>query len=65
MIRHDLHISPFFQFYLWQVRNMRNKEKPLIRRKSDLPQDSGVAKALTSYKRADDFLKTPPDGNKC
>lgn len=50
---------------LFQVRNLRNKDKPLIRRKSDLPQDSGVARALTSYKRADEFLKTPPDGNKC
>jgi len=51
--------------YSKDVRNMRNKDKPLIRRKSDLPQDSGIARALTSYKRADEFLKTPPDGNKC
>lgn len=50
----------------FKVRNMRNKEKPLLRRKSDLPtQDSGVAKTLTSYKRADDYLKTTPDSNKC
>lgn len=51
--------------YSKDVRNLRNKDKPLIRRKSDLPQDSGVARALTSYKRADEFLKTPPDANKC
>lgn len=50
----------------FKVRNMRNKEKPLLRRKSDLPtQDSGVAKTLTNYKRADDYLKTTPDSNKC
>lgn len=52
-------------WFPFQVRNLRNKDKPLIRRKSDLPTDSGVARALTSYKRADEFLKTPPDGNKC
>jgi serine/threonine-protein phosphatase 2A regulatory subunit B' len=48
-----------------KVRNLRNKDKPLLRRKSDLPADTGVAKALTGYKRADDFLKSTPDGNKC
>lgn len=40
-------------------RNFRIKDKP------DLPQDSGVARALTTYKRADEFLKTPSDENKC
>ena len=48
-----------------KVRNMRNKDKPFLRKKSDLPADSGVAKALTGYKRADEFLKTTPDSNKC
>ncbi|XP_055677656.1 serine/threonine-protein phosphatase 2A 56 kDa regulatory subunit gamma isoform isoform X1 [Lutzomyia longipalpis] len=48
----DIHIS-------------KNKEKPLIRRKSDLPQDSGTVRALIEHKRPDEFLHTPPDPNKC
>ncbi|CAG0915058.1 unnamed protein product [Notodromas monacha] len=35
----------------------RNKEKPLLRRKSELPHDSLTAKALIDHKRADDFLR--------
>lgn len=52
--------------YSKDVRNSRNKDKPLLRKKSDLPQDSSVTIALNTYKRSDDYLKTSPnDGNKC
>ncbi|CAN7993117.1 unnamed protein product, partial [Ixodes pacificus] len=36
------------------------KEKPLLRRKSELPLDSLTLKALSDHKRADQFLSTPP-----
>jgi len=35
-------------------------EKPLLRRKSELPVDVLTQKSLDSYKRADEFLSTPP-----
>ena len=35
----------------------RNKEKPLLRRKSDLPHDSMTSKALNDHKRADEFVR--------
>lgn len=44
--------------------NVINKDKPMMRRKSDLPIDSGTARALMSHVRADEYLKTPPDVNK-
>ncbi|KAK2191934.1 hypothetical protein NP493_42g07023 [Ridgeia piscesae] len=37
----------------------KNKDKPLIRRKSDIPHDTYTIKALESHKRADEFLATP------
>uniref|UniRef100_A0A1I8NX19 Serine/threonine protein phosphatase 2A regulatory subunit n=1 Tax=Stomoxys calcitrans TaxID=35570 RepID=A0A1I8NX19_STOCA len=43
----------------------RNMDKPLLRRKSDLPADSGTVHALIEHKRPDEYLKTPPDGNAC
>ncbi|KAI8129825.1 serine/threonine-protein phosphatase 2A 56 kDa regulatory subunit gamma isoform isoform X5 [Lucilia cuprina] len=43
----------------------RNKDKPLLRRKSDLPADSGTVRALIEHKRPDEYLKTPPDANMC
>lgn len=59
-------ITNNFPLHSSQVRNSRNKDKPLLRKKSDLPQDSSVTIALNTYKRADDYLKTSPnDGNKC
>ncbi|XP_066996485.1 serine/threonine-protein phosphatase 2A 56 kDa regulatory subunit gamma isoform isoform X1 [Anabrus simplex] len=48
-----------------EVRKLRNKEKPFIRRKSELPHDTYTMKALSDHKRADEFLPTPPDVNKC
>ncbi|XP_017874762.1 PREDICTED: serine/threonine-protein phosphatase 2A 56 kDa regulatory subunit gamma isoform isoform X1 [Drosophila arizonae] len=43
-----------------EIRGERNKEKPLIRRKSDLPSDSGTVRALIEHKRPDEYLATPP-----
>uniref|UniRef100_A0A1B6F4U8 Serine/threonine protein phosphatase 2A regulatory subunit n=2 Tax=Cuerna arida TaxID=1464854 RepID=A0A1B6F4U8_9HEMI len=48
-----------------EVRKARNKEKPLLRRKSELPHDNYTVRALNDHKRADEFLPTPPDVNKC
>ncbi|CAL7939154.1 unnamed protein product [Xylocopa violacea] len=42
-----------------------NKTKPLLRRKSDLPQDTYTIRALSDHKRADEYLVTPPDPNNC
>ena len=42
----------------------KNEDKPLLRRKSELPTDIYTQKALESHKRADEFLTTPPDINK-
>ncbi|XP_012275567.1 serine/threonine-protein phosphatase 2A 56 kDa regulatory subunit gamma isoform isoform X2 [Orussus abietinus] len=42
-----------------------NTTKPLLRRKSELPQDAYTMRALSDHKRADEFLVTPPDPNKC
>lgn len=36
-----------------------NKEKTLMRRKSELPYDTGIVRALVEHKRVDEFL-TPP-----
>lgn len=41
-----------------QVKKVRNKEKPLLRRKSELPHDQYTIKALSDHKRADDYLTT-------
>jgi hypothetical protein len=56
-----------YTFNCWcsQVQKVRNKEKPLLRRKSELPHDTYTLKALIDHKRADEFLPTPPDVNKC
>ncbi|KAM8705966.1 hypothetical protein ACLKA7_010290 [Drosophila subpalustris] len=49
-----------------EIRGGRNKEKPLVRRKSDLPSDSGTVRALIEHKRPDEYLTTPPpDANNC
>ena len=41
-----------------------NKDKPLLRRKSELPTDAYTQHALDSHKRADEYLTTPPDPSK-
>ena len=43
----------------------KNAEKPLLRRKSELPHDSYTTMALNNHKRQDEYLSTPPDVNKC
>ncbi|GFG30799.1 hypothetical protein Cfor_00179 [Coptotermes formosanus] len=48
-----------------EVQKARNKDKPLLRRKSEIPHDTYTLKALIDHKRADEFLTTPPDVNKC
>ncbi|KAK9736845.1 Protein phosphatase 2A regulatory B subunit (B56 family) [Popillia japonica] len=48
-----------------EARKIRNSNKPLVRRKSELPQDQYTVKALSDHKRADEYLVTPPDVNKC
>ncbi|KOB69128.1 putative Serine/threonine-protein phosphatase 2A 56 kDa regulatory subunit delta isoform [Operophtera brumata] len=42
-----------------------NANKPLLRKKSDIPTDSSTVKALIEHKRADPYLPTPPDVNQC
>jgi serine/threonine-protein phosphatase 2A regulatory subunit B' len=48
-----------------EIKKTRNSNKPLVRRKSELPQDQYTVKALSDHKRADEYLTTPPDVNKC
>ncbi|CAG7659402.1 unnamed protein product [Allacma fusca] len=48
-----------------QGNRTKNKDKPLLRRKSELPHDTYTVKALNDHKRADEYLATPPDVNKC
>lgn len=47
------------------VSNIKPKpaDKPLLRRKSELPTDEYTQRALESHKRADEYLSTPPDAN--
>ncbi|KAL0269668.1 UNVERIFIED_CONTAM: hypothetical protein PYX00_007317 [Menopon gallinae] len=46
-------------------KQQRNRDKPLLRRKSELPHDTYTIKALNDHKRVDEYLRTPPDVNKC
>ncbi|KAG8272945.1 Serine/threonine-protein phosphatase 2A 56 kDa regulatory subunit delta isoform [Homalodisca vitripennis] len=62
---HKLFIIEIHQGKEEEVRKARNKEKPLLRRKSELPHDNYTVRALNDHKRADEFLPTPPDVNKC
>ncbi|XP_025104733.1 serine/threonine-protein phosphatase 2A 56 kDa regulatory subunit gamma isoform-like isoform X3 [Pomacea canaliculata] len=39
------------------------RDKPLLRRKSELPHDMSMMRALESHKRADEFLLTNSEGN--
>lgn len=60
----DFDIYERIEFAAKQV-DEQKKYKPLPRRKSELPHDAYTVKALTDHKRADEFLSTPPDVNKC
>ncbi|ESO98000.1 hypothetical protein LOTGIDRAFT_201847 [Lottia gigantea] len=46
-----------------QLQKKKGKEKPLLRRKSELPHDMGMIKALDSHKRSDEFLTTSSEQN--
>ncbi|XP_074640009.1 serine/threonine-protein phosphatase 2A 56 kDa regulatory subunit delta isoform-like isoform X2 [Tubulanus polymorphus] len=46
-----------------EVVKQKNKEKPLLRRKSQLPHDSYTIKALESYTRPEDYLSTSTENN--
>ncbi|KAK7141817.1 hypothetical protein R3I94_011490 [Phoxinus phoxinus] len=41
-----------------QMSREQRKERPLVRRKSDVPQDSNTSKALESQRRSEDSLNT-------
>jgi serine/threonine-protein phosphatase 2A regulatory subunit B' len=41
------------------VEAKKNLEKPLLRRKSDLPTDLLTQRSLENYQRADEYLSTP------
>lgn len=43
------------------MKNMRNKDKPLLRAKSELPHNIDTIQALQDHKRADDYLKSATD----
>lgn len=47
------------------MKNMRNMDKPLLRTKSELPQNNETIQALYDHKRADDYLTATSDENKC
>ncbi|XP_050294069.1 serine/threonine-protein phosphatase 2A 56 kDa regulatory subunit gamma isoform-like isoform X2 [Anthonomus grandis grandis] len=61
----DLNLENLEQEALEAKKNRNNRDKPLVRRKSELPQDQYTVKALSDHKRADEFLPTPPDVNQC
>lgn len=46
------------------MKNMRNKDKPLLRAKSELPQNNETIQALIDHARADDYLQSTVDENK-
>ncbi|XP_064623853.1 serine/threonine-protein phosphatase 2A 56 kDa regulatory subunit gamma isoform-like isoform X2 [Lineus longissimus] len=41
----------------------RNKEKPLLRRKSELPHDAHTIRAIESHKRSEEYLTTSRENN--
>jgi len=41
-----------------QLQHDQRKERPMVRRKSELPQDIYTTKALESHRRAEDMLTT-------
>ena len=47
---------------LQNAKPTKRKDKPLLRRKSELPHDQCTQRALESHKRTDEFLSTPPAG---
>lgn len=49
----DLYIFSFLQ-----ITKKKGKEKPLLRRKSELPHDISMIRALESHKRSEEYLST-------
>ena len=47
-----------FCFFLIQARTDYKKERPLLRRKSELPHDPGTVRAISDFHRPDDYLKS-------
>lgn len=47
------------------MKNMRNMDKPLLRAKSELPQNHETIQALIDHTRADEYLMSTADENKC
>ena len=45
---------------LAEAKPSTNADKPLLRRKSELPTDQYTQSALESHRRADEYLTTPP-----
>ncbi|XP_044746417.1 serine/threonine-protein phosphatase 2A 56 kDa regulatory subunit gamma isoform-like isoform X2 [Coccinella septempunctata] len=61
----EVHLENMEQEAIDVKRGGRNLTRPLVRRKSELPVDQTTMKALNDHKRADEYLTTPPDVNKC
>lgn len=45
-----------FVLFLFQAQKDQKKDRPLVRRKSELPQDIYTMKALESHCRADELI---------
>ncbi|XP_045469739.1 serine/threonine-protein phosphatase 2A 56 kDa regulatory subunit gamma isoform-like isoform X4 [Harmonia axyridis] len=61
----EVHLENMEQEAIDVKKGGRNMTRPLVRRKSELPVDQTTVKALNDHKRADEYLTTPPDVNKC
>lgn len=48
----------FYIFSILQITKKKGKEKPLLRRKSELPHDISMIRALESHKRSEEYLST-------
>jgi len=50
-------------FAVFQINRKKPKDKPLLRRKSELPHDITMIKALDGHKRPDEYLRTNSETN--
>lgn len=57
MFSHDCDLTVFLSLSPQLHRDQR-KERPLMRRKSELPQDTSMMKALETHRRAEDMIGT-------
>lgn len=51
-------INWILHFSILQITKKKGKEKPLLRRKSELPHDISMIRALESHKRSEEYLST-------